>query len=61
MQRGIGMNIFYYMLALIGGYLIDDSTDRKGLYIKNGYEKIKILKAGEGGFSDIDLWIMHNA
>ena len=56
------INGYEYILLHAGtdrGYLIDDSTERKGLYIKNGYEKIKILKAGEGGFSDIDLWIMH--
>ena len=55
-------NNFEYILLHAGtdrGYLIDDNPARNGLYIKNGYKKIRILKAGEGRFSDIDLWIMH--
>jgi hypothetical protein len=55
-------NGYEYILLHAGtdrGYLIDDNLERKGLYIKNGYKKIRILKAGEGNFSDIDLWIMH--
>jgi len=39
-------------------YLIGEG-ERPGLYIKNGYRKDRILKAGEGGFSDIDLWILY--
>lgn len=39
-------------------YLIGEG-ERLGLYIKNGYRKERILKAGEGGFSDIDLWILY--
>jgi hypothetical protein len=39
-------------------YLIGEGK-RPGLYIKNGYRKERILKAGEGGFSDIDLWILY--
>jgi len=39
-------------------YLIGEG-ERRGLYIKNGYRKERILKAGEGGFSDIDLWILY--
>lgn len=53
-------NNYDYILLHAGTtreYLISES-ERKGLYIKNGYKKIKILKAGEGNFSDIDLWIM---
>ena len=38
-------------------YLIGEG-ERKGLYIKNGYIKQRILKKGEGNFADIDLWIM---
>ena len=39
-------------------YLIGEG-ERQGLYIKNGYKKERILKAGDGGFSDIDLWILY--
>jgi hypothetical protein len=39
-------------------YLIGEG-ERKGLYIKNGYIKQRILKKGEGNFANIDLWIMH--
>jgi hypothetical protein len=39
-------------------YLIGEG-ERLGLYIKNGYRKERILKAGDGGFSDIDLWILY--
>jgi CubicO group peptidase (beta-lactamase class C family) len=39
-------------------YLISENPERQGLYIKNGYIKERILKAGEGDFADIDLWIM---
>jgi hypothetical protein len=39
-------------------YLIGEG-ERPGLYIKNGYKKARILKAGDGGFSDIDLWILY--
>jgi hypothetical protein len=54
-------NQFNYILLHAGtdrDYLISNG-ERKGLYIKNGFKKIRILKAGEGGFADIDLWIMH--
>lgn len=39
-------------------YLIGEG-ERPGLYIKNEYRKERILKAGDGGFSDIDLWILY--
>ena len=55
------LNHFNYILLHAGtdrDYLISNG-ERKGLYIKNGFEKNRILKAGEGGFADIDLWIMH--
>ena len=39
-------------------YLIGEGQ-RSGLYIKNGYNKERILKAGDGGYSDIDLWILY--
>lgn len=54
-------NQFNYILLHAGtdrDYLISNG-ERKGLYIKNGFKKSKILPAGEGGFADIDLWIMH--
>jgi hypothetical protein len=52
-------NNYDYVLLHAGidrEYVIGDG-DRKGLYIKNGYEKIRILRADEGGY-DIDVWIM---
>ena len=52
---------FDYILLHAGtnrDYLISNG-ERKGLYIKNGFKKERILKAGEGEFADIDLWIMH--
>jgi hypothetical protein len=39
-------------------YLIGEGK-RSGLYIKNGYKKERILKVGQGGFSNIDLWILY--
>jgi len=54
-------NYYNYILLHAGtdrDYLISEG-ERKGLYIKNGFIKDRILKAGEGGFSDIDLWIMY--
>lgn len=39
-------------------YLISEG-ERKGLYIKHGFVKSKILKAYECNFSNIDLWIMY--
>ena len=53
-------NNYDYILLHAGidrEYLVSDG-ERKGLYIKNGYNKIRILKAGEGGFANIDVWIM---
>ena len=54
------INNYDYVLLHAGTdreYLIGDG-ERKGLYIKNGYKKIRVLKKGEGNFADIDLWIM---
>jgi diamine N-acetyltransferase len=54
-------NKYDYILLHAGtdrDYLISNNPERPGLYIKNNYKKIRILKAGEGGYGDIDLWIM---
>ena len=54
-------NNYHYIVLHAGtdrDYLIGEG-ERLGLYIKNGYRKERILKAGEGGFSDIDLWILY--
>lgn len=53
-------NDYEYILLHAGTtreYLIGEG-ERKGLYIKNGFEKVRVLKAGEGDFANIDLWIM---
>ena len=42
-------------------YLISENPQRPGLYIKHGYQKERILKAGEGDFANIDLWIMRKS
>ena len=57
-------NHYEYILLHAGkdrGYLVSDGSDgsRKGLYIKAGFEINRILQAGEGGFSDIDVYIMY--
>jgi len=52
-------NDYDYILLHAGTdreYLIGEG-ERKGLYIKNGFIKERILKAGS--FSNIDVWIMY--
>jgi hypothetical protein len=39
-------------------YLVSDGS-RKGLYIKAGFKKLRILEAGVGGLYDIDVFIMY--
>lgn len=39
-------------------YLVNDEGERKGLYIKNGYKKNRILKQEDSSF-DSDMWIMY--
>lgn len=54
-------NGYQYILLHAGtdrNYLVSEG-ERKGLYIKAGFTKDRILKAGDGGFSDIDVYIMY--
>jgi hypothetical protein len=60
-ERYAKENNYHYIVLHAGTdreYLIGEG-ERPGLYIKNGYRKDRILKAGDGGFSDIDLWILY--